>query len=1352
MSSQNINQYVYNNLFPKLSLDTHDMSLTSDELGFNQEVVFSPYLIAQTYGNKLPFYFDINNSGTSQNLNLTYKNYNPNNIFVSQNYYNPDEKDLTCFTSSTSCDIGLVGTDNGLVTGMTGQTIEFTNGLFSDSLKFDRLHFDRRFKMFQVTGYTSDPNIRFSGFDKTILYEVVSKTSPFEGKYHELYGGFYQGFYKLFGYDYDIFPERMNKGWSVEMLLKPRLFNEYSAGTNETTLNEIYPNNKNIFFYLGARAENKYYHHADGTPNCFTGYTRVTSELSGLTTCACCNKTITNSRCIFVYPPRSKGGVHDPHVNYGCNRCNGNKDIKTSCGCGCNEIACETCGWECQYHECSEIIYPTPTPTPSPTPTPNNCIITPVCTPTCTNCSGCTECSNCSSAGFTSIEDTCEKDPLYDSMSNSFALKLCGDPKNPQIGVRFLRFTGECETIGSCESTGLTWNTGYTITDYCTEPIYPRCEKENPFWLEEEHWFQVNVVWERYSFWDKCDLSDKGGLGIITKTAYLNSLANNAVSLIAPPYTNNQEESLQITLTNLNKKWLEEKKYRNGRLKIYINGRLHHTIENFEEVIPRALNTDKEKQVGVPFNISWGGGTQGLRENLIPKKTPVCDIVGGVLINVTLNSQILPGSVNITYTLTLSSIINQDFTLNFKNTLGLIVGNPIEIITGVTINSGNISGSTTISLSEDYGNLNMVSSFSSIEVSPSGLTNVCVINTPSPIFATPTPTPTQTPTNTPTETPTQTPTETPTQTPTNTPTETPTQTPTNTPTQTPTETPTQTPTETPTNTPTQTPTPTNTPTETPTQTPTETPTNTPTETQTPTPTNTPTETQTPTQTNTPTETPTQTPTPTITSTPASGLVTSGLIIQLDADSNISYPGTGIDVFDLTTNSYNHTLTDGASFTTLNGIKCFDCTTNTERVVVNGTGPTLPTSGYTYITWARVEAGNPLSFRTLLYTNSPKYTPITIPNGTNTLGYWDTEFRSSGYDLSSSVGVWVQYAIVGDSSSQTFYINGSQVGSPIAFGSGGRTHWGWGNNDTVPQAWGYVANLYLYNRKLSISEISQQYNFLAPRFVEPTPTPTPTNTQTPTLTPTPTNTQTPTLTPTPTTALVSTGLIMNWDIQNTSSYGGSGSVITDLKGNINGTITGDISYTNASPKYLTIDGGVSEYINTSNINPYLSPVNTGTAQSIFLWIYPTSNGVIYSEQGSLSPDFGWFDVQIQRDSSNSFLFGVWPYPINGPAPITSSITHALNNWYYVGWTYNGATLTAYVNGTMVGISTYSRDTPYNLGPSLPMYFNFGYPSTTDLTTTTTSCSYRLGGVQIYNVGLTSGQVLQNFNTTKTNYGI
>jgi hypothetical protein len=123
------------------------------------------------------------------------------------------------------------------------------------------------------------------------------------------------------------------------------------------------------------------------------------------------------------------------------------------------------------------------------------------------------------------------------------------------------------------------------------------------------------------------------------------------------------------------------------------------------------------------------------------------------------------------------------------------------------------------------------------------------------------------------------------------------------------------------------------------------------------------------------------------------------------------------------------------------------------------------------------------FRTLLYTSGPpKITPITIPNASNALGYWATGFVPSGYDVASSVGVWVQFAVVGTNTSQTFYINGSQVGSTINEGAGGTRHWGWGNNDTAAQPWGHVANMYFYNRQLNLAEITQQYNYLAPRFV------------------------------------------------------------------------------------------------------------------------------------------------------------------------------------------------------------------------------------------------------------------------------
>lgn len=607
MAYQNINQYVFKKWRIIERPIIQDFSLASDEKNYKEEVIFSREIIAHNDGNKLPISFDLDDSNSSELFVLNYKNYNPFNNLISTNFYNPKNEDLTCFSSQTSCDIGLTGIDNGLVSEMTGQTITFTKGLLSESEKFNRLSFDRRLKLHQVTGYTWQPNLQFSGLPENMLFEVVSKQNSKVGVYHELYGGFYQGFYKLFGYDYETFPSRVNKGWSVEMLIKPRIVDEFVPNPDETTLNEVYPNNKNIFFYLGTRSENKFYHHSDGSPSSLPEYSRVTSSLTSLETCACCNPENTNSRCIYVYPPRSINNEHDPHNNYGCNVCGASYEfMKPTCECNCDPIP--TCGWECKQHGCVTKYTTTTTTQKSDCGTP------------------CETCQSCESVSYGSVENTCETDPLYDGMSNAISFKLCGDPKNPGIGVRILRFTGGCEVSGSCP-TGATYTTGYTVDDYCTtKKIYDYCIAEgNPEFLEQEHWIQVNFVWERYSNLEDCDLVNKGGLGLITEIEYLDSLANNSVSLIKPPVTQGCSSADEIELVNLNQNWLDEKKYRMGRLKIYVNGRVFEVLENIEEIIPRALNTDKEKQVGVPFNISWGGGTQGLHNHLtftgIPEST-----------------------------------------------------------------------------------------------------------------------------------------------------------------------------------------------------------------------------------------------------------------------------------------------------------------------------------------------------------------------------------------------------------------------------------------------------------------------------------------------------------------------------------------------------------------------------------------------------------------------------------------------------------------------------------------------------------------------------------------------------------
>jgi hypothetical protein len=53
-----------------------------------------------------------------------------------------------------------------------------------------------------------------------------------------------------------------------------------------------------------------------------------------------------------------------------------------------------------------------------------------------------------------------------------------------------------------------------------------------------------------------------------------------------------------------------------GILSIYVNGNLFHTFNDFQELWLNGFNDiEKEKQIGLPYSISWGGGTDGLKNN-----------------------------------------------------------------------------------------------------------------------------------------------------------------------------------------------------------------------------------------------------------------------------------------------------------------------------------------------------------------------------------------------------------------------------------------------------------------------------------------------------------------------------------------------------------------------------------------------------------------------------------------------------------------------------------------------------------------------------------------------------------------
>jgi hypothetical protein len=227
------------------------------------------------------------------------------------------------------------------------------------------------------------------------------------------------------------------------------------------------------------------------------------------------------------------------------------------------------------------------------------------------------------------------------------------------------------------------------------------------------------------------------------------------------------------------------------------------------------------------------------------------------------------------------------------------------------------------------------------------------------------------------------------------------------------------------------------------------------------------------------------------------------------------------------------------------------------------------------------------------------------------------------------------------------------------------------------------------------------------------------------------------------SLVTSGLILNYDISNSSSYSGVGTTITDLQGNSNATTFNSPTYTSSGGAYLTFDG-INEYFTTNTaLGSKLNPDNSSTIISIFVWVYPMDNGVIVQEIGQTTPNTGWHDSQIEM-VSGTLRFSVWN---NQPSGFASSISTPLNNWYYVGFTYDGTNLRGYVNGSLAVTSgTISRSTP---GANL--YYAIAHADNTNLGDGSFA-NMRFGGMQVYNTALSTNDVLNNYNASKSRFGL
>lgn len=214
------------------------------------------------------------------------------------------------------------------------------------------------------------------------------------------------------------------------------------------------------------------------------------------------------------------------------------------------------------------------------------------------------------------------------------------------------------------------------------------------------------------------------------------------------------------------------------------------------------------------------------------------------------------------------------------------------------------------------------------------------------------------------------------------------------------------------------------------------------------------------------------------------IVTSGLVLSLDAGFVGSYPTTASNWYDISGNASNGTLTNGPTFDSANsGSIMFDGVDDFAQC----TGSFTLTSA-TFVTWIRRD-GNQVSYAGILFSRGTNTTGMDFTTS-NQLGYhWND--AAATYNWASGLTIpnltWCMVAISVTSTSATGYLcqtsgittatnttnHASSVLNAIniARDSGNATRVFKGN----------IAISQLYNRALSADEITQNFNALKGRF-------------------------------------------------------------------------------------------------------------------------------------------------------------------------------------------------------------------------------------------------------------------------------
>ena len=211
-----------------------------------------------------------------------------------------------------------------------------------------------------------------------------------------------------------------------------------------------------------------------------------------------------------------------------------------------------------------------------------------------------------------------------------------------------------------------------------------------------------------------------------------------------------------------------------------------------------------------------------------------------------------------------------------------------------------------------------------------------------------------------------------------------------------------------------------------------------------------------------------------------GIVTDSLLLYLDAGNSTSYPGSGTTWTDLSGNGNTGTLINGPTYSSANGGSIVFDGIN-DLVTVNLSKATIG-SNLTFSIWMLCDF--PLAIdrgvfqiADALNSNGP-WVLLQRPNTTTVRWYLNGNYRITNNLLDST---YVNLTITYDGTTWTVYKNGISDGTYV------------GNLGTLPgnSTWlgngfngyfgGNIAQFFVYNRALSATEITQNFNALRGRY-------------------------------------------------------------------------------------------------------------------------------------------------------------------------------------------------------------------------------------------------------------------------------